>query len=131
MVRERMQHLCGHPQAISQTNCQDLGQRGAPDAHGGFFNFPLLGSQEVASTREKRSHTPTCSSQEPFFAPQNIRVKRVYHPFQNHYTHNMNIIEILGVCGYKLHYSYSFLVLEAECSYRQKITLRVMISKEQ
>ena len=51
-----------------------------------------------------------------------------YHPFQNRYTLKINIFELFrrlklqlsGVCRINLHYSYSFLVLVSECSYRKK-----------
>ena len=52
---------------------------------------------------------------------------RTYHPFQNHYTHELTIFELFrglqlqlsGVFRMNLHYSYSFVVYLAECSYRK------------
>ena len=51
----------------------------------------------------------------------------IYHPLQNHYTHEIIIFELFrglqlqlsGVFRINLHYSYSFLVFLAECSYRK------------
>ena len=49
--------------------------------------------------------------------------------FQNHCTHEITIFELFrglqlqlsGVCRINWHYSYSFLVLVAECSYRIEV----------
>ena len=56
------------------------------------------------------------------------RLGLVYHPFQNHYTHEIIVFELFrglqlqlsGVFRIKKHYSYSFLMFLAECSYRKE-----------
>ena len=50
-----------------------------------------------------------------------------YHPFRNHYTHEITIFELFrglqlqysGVFRINQHYSYSFLFVLAECGYRK------------
>ena len=52
-----------------------------------------------------------------------------YHPFRNHYTHEITIFELFrrlqlqlsGVFRTNLHYSYSFLVFLAEWSYSKEL----------
>ena len=60
--------------------------------------------------------------------PPSVAVRLDYHRPQNRYTHKITIFELFrglllqlsGVCRINLHYSYSFLVLVAECSYRKE-----------